>query len=94
MPTPSTAYLAESAAYRDPPATPVPSKGESPEGHSHVADAGDTPDDYIPGLYELGSTYDVLNGKYADSKSTIQQVIDWSKSALRSFLHCHAFELT
>ena len=45
----------------------------------------DTPSDYIPGLYILGSTYDVLNGKYADSKSALQQVIDWDKS---SYLHC------
>ena len=40
----------------------------------------DTPSDYIPGLYILGATYDVLNGKYADSKSALQQVIDWDKS--------------
>jgi hypothetical protein len=39
----------------------------------------DTPSDFIPGLYTLGSTYDVLNGKYADPKSTIQEVIDWNK---------------
>ncbi|KAI0088021.1 MAC/Perforin domain-containing protein [Irpex rosettiformis] len=43
----------------------------------------DTPDDYIPGLYTLGSTYDVLNGKYADSKSALQQVIDWDKTESR-----------
>ena len=41
----------------------------------------ETPSDYIPGLYILGSTYDVLNGKYADSKSALQQVIDWDKSS-------------
>ena len=40
----------------------------------------ETPTDYIPGLYTLGATYDVLNGKYADSKSALQQVIDWDKS--------------
>ncbi|KAI0812731.1 MAC/Perforin domain-containing protein [Irpex lacteus] len=43
----------------------------------------DTPSDYIPGLYTLGSTYDVLNGKYADSKSALQQVIDWDKTESR-----------
>ncbi|KAI0685524.1 hypothetical protein BC835DRAFT_1421168 [Cytidiella melzeri] len=43
----------------------------------------DTPSNYIPGLYTLGATYNVLNGKYADSKSTIQQVIDWNKSDVR-----------
>ncbi|KAI0703827.1 hypothetical protein BC835DRAFT_1410553 [Cytidiella melzeri] len=37
----------------------------------------------IPGLYVLGSTYNVLNGKYADSKSTIQQVVNWNKSTHR-----------
>lgn len=42
----------------------------------------ETPADYIPGLYTLGSTYNVLNGKYADSKSALQQVIDWDKSSL------------
>ena len=41
----------------------------------------DTPTDYIPGLYTLGATYDVLNGKYADSKSALQQIIDWDKSS-------------
>ena len=40
-----------------------------------------TPSDYIPSLYTLGATYDVLNGKYADSKSALQQVIDWDKSS-------------
>lgn len=45
----------------------------------------DTPSDYIPGLYTLGSTYDVLNGKYADSKSALQQVIDWDKSSSSLF---------
>jgi hypothetical protein len=39
----------------------------------------DTPSDFIPGLYILGSTYNVLNGKYAESKSTLQQVVDWNK---------------
>ncbi|KAI0690007.1 hypothetical protein BC835DRAFT_1418097 [Cytidiella melzeri] len=43
----------------------------------------DTPSDYIPCLYTLGATYNVLNGKYADSKSTMQQVIDWNKSDVR-----------
>ena len=44
----------------------------------------ETPSDYIPCLYTLGATYDVLNGKYADSKSALQQVIDWDKSAYPS----------
>ena len=49
--------------------------------HGHYKPRGpDTPTDYIPGLYTLGATYDVLNGKYADSKSALQQVIDWDKS--------------
>jgi hypothetical protein len=39
----------------------------------------DTPSDFIPGLYVLGATYNTLNGKYADSKSTLQQVVDWNK---------------
>ncbi|KAI0684446.1 hypothetical protein BC835DRAFT_637235 [Cytidiella melzeri] len=43
----------------------------------------DTPSNLIPGLNILGSTYNVLNGKYADSKSTIQQVIDWDKLDFR-----------
>ncbi|KAI0700905.1 MAC/Perforin domain-containing protein [Cytidiella melzeri] len=43
----------------------------------------DTPTDYIPGLLTLGSTYNVLNGKYADSKSCLQQVIDWNKDTVR-----------
>ncbi|KAI0341969.1 hypothetical protein BDW22DRAFT_223056 [Trametopsis cervina] len=47
-------------------------------------DEDDTPADYIPGLYTLGSTYNVLNGKYADSKSCLQQVIDWTKIETRS----------
>ncbi|KAI0685525.1 hypothetical protein BC835DRAFT_516999 [Cytidiella melzeri] len=42
----------------------------------------DTPSDFIPGLYTLGATYDVLNGRYADSRSTIQQVIDWNACSL------------
>ena len=46
----------------------------------------DTPSDYIPCLYTLGATYDVLNGKYADSKSALQQVIDWDKSLYLSLL--------
>jgi hypothetical protein len=36
------------------------------------------PSDLIPGLDSLGSTYDVLNGKYADPKSILQEVIDWN----------------
>ncbi|KAI0696462.1 hypothetical protein BC835DRAFT_1342552 [Cytidiella melzeri] len=43
----------------------------------------DVPSDYIPALYSLGSTYDVLNGKYADPKSTMQQVVDWTRSCPR-----------
>ncbi|KAI0689992.1 hypothetical protein BC835DRAFT_210307 [Cytidiella melzeri] len=44
----------------------------------------DTPSDFIPCLYTLGSTYNVLNGEYADAKSTIQQVVDWSTTDVRS----------
>ncbi|KAI0693083.1 hypothetical protein BC835DRAFT_1094287 [Cytidiella melzeri] len=47
---------------------------------------GDTPaipSEYIPGLLSLGSTYNVLNGKYADSKSTMRQVVDWTKGQAR-----------
>ncbi|KAI0682377.1 hypothetical protein BC835DRAFT_1478658 [Cytidiella melzeri] len=33
----------------------------------------------IPCLNILGSTYNALNGTYADPKSTIHQVIDWDK---------------
>ena len=48
--------------------------------------APETPSDYIPCLYTLGATYDALNGKYADSKSALQQVIDWDKSSYLHFL--------
>jgi hypothetical protein len=37
-----------------------------------------TPSDFIPGLYALGSTYNVLNGKYADPKSILQEVTNWN----------------
>ncbi|KAF9030960.1 hypothetical protein BDZ89DRAFT_1132088 [Hymenopellis radicata] len=43
----------------------------------------DTPSNFIPGLYVLGSTYNVLNGNYADSKSALQPVVDWNKSDVR-----------
>ncbi|KAI0683226.1 hypothetical protein BC835DRAFT_1423503 [Cytidiella melzeri] len=43
----------------------------------------DTPSDYIPGLLTLGSTYNVLNGKYADSRSCLQHVIEWNLSSNR-----------
>jgi hypothetical protein len=53
------------------------------------------PSNYIPGLYTLGMTYNVLNGKYADSKSALQQVIDWPQSKspastvlLLAFVYC------
>ncbi|KAI0091170.1 hypothetical protein BDY19DRAFT_686686 [Irpex rosettiformis] len=45
--------------------------------------APETPSNYIPGLITLGSTYNVLNGKYADSRSALQQVVDWNKSEVR-----------
>ena len=44
----------------------------------------DTPSDYIPGLFTLGATYNVLNGKYADPMSVLQQVMDWDESKLQS----------
>ncbi|KAI0685508.1 hypothetical protein BC835DRAFT_1421152 [Cytidiella melzeri] len=44
--------------------------------------ASGAPSDYIPCLYTLGSTYEVLNGTYADSSSALQQVVDWNKSDL------------
>jgi hypothetical protein len=70
----------DSASYGDPPAYPSPSSGllgDKPEAGE--AEPVVTPPDPVPGLYTLGSTYNVLNGKYADSKSALQQVIDWNK---------------
>lgn len=72
----------------DPPTStdePDPNLLSSPRPHPAYLDAqlageSDVPINYIPGLCTLGATYDVLNGKYADSKSIRQQVIDWSKS--------------
>ena len=93
MPPPSKAYLIESALYGDPPSPPgamIP----DPSGVEPPADeprAPDTPTNYIPGLYTLGSTYNVLNGRYADSRSTVQQIIDWSKSMI---LHQHLLQYT
>ncbi|KAI0766732.1 hypothetical protein BC629DRAFT_1596249 [Irpex lacteus] len=67
---------------RPPTISPIPA-GES-ESLTAIPSGGDrapdTPSNYIPGLVTLGSTYNVLNGKYADSKSALQQVIDWNKS--------------
>lgn len=81
MAVPSTAYAIECALYGSPPSEPKTLR------HNEVSSdlkekAPDTPSNYIPGLYSLGSTYNVLNGRYADSRSTIQQVVDWNKSAL------------
>ncbi|KAI0341912.1 hypothetical protein BDW22DRAFT_1429431 [Trametopsis cervina] len=39
---------------------------------------------YIPGLMSLGASYDVLNGKYADAKSSLQQIIDWSQAETKT----------
>ncbi|KAH7904771.1 MAC/Perforin domain-containing protein [Hygrophoropsis aurantiaca] len=44
----------------------------------------DFPADYLPLLWTVGSTYNVLSGKYADPLSCRQQVIDWSKSENRT----------
>ncbi|KAI0696461.1 MAC/Perforin domain-containing protein [Cytidiella melzeri] len=89
MPTPSTAYQLECAADGSMPAAPSPMSAMAAIAMAHVPVAEpevpvDVPSDYIPGLYSLGSTYNVLNGKYADSRSTMQQVVDWTKSAPRT----------
>jgi hypothetical protein len=42
--------------------------------HSVFADTVD-----VPGLYDLGSTYDVLNGEYASSISTKHPVMKWDE---------------
>ena len=85
MTSPSAAYLLEVANYAVPIA-PIPGvvddgpndlPTETPGGGDR---APDTPSNYIPGLVTLGSTYDVLNGKYADARSALQQVVDWNKS--------------
>lgn len=81
MATPSPAYLIQCAIIGDPPPAPALADANTTAVSERGSDrAPDTPSNYIPGLYTLGTTYNVLNGKYADSKSTIQQVVDWSKS--------------
>ncbi|KAI0091169.1 hypothetical protein BDY19DRAFT_934228 [Irpex rosettiformis] len=86
MVSPSAAYLADCATYPEP---FVPSAIPADAPHLPVATPGgggrapDTPSNYIPGLITLGSTYNVLNGKYADSRSALQQVVDWNKSEVR-----------
>ncbi|KAI0684450.1 MAC/Perforin domain-containing protein [Cytidiella melzeri] len=42
-----------------------------------------TPSNLMPGVLTLGSTYNVLNGNYADPNSAVQQVINWNKSDVR-----------
>ena len=80
MPPPSKAYLIESALYGDPPAPPKPCPANI-SGPPTLPDPGDDiPADYIPGLYSLGATYNVLNGRYADSRSLVHHVVDWYKS--------------
>ncbi|KAI0696241.1 hypothetical protein BC835DRAFT_1414356 [Cytidiella melzeri] len=82
MPIPSTAYQLECAVDGVTPAGPPPMMpAHTTTAIAIMADvpmaepaaAVDIPSDYIPGLFSLGSTYNVLNGKYADSKSTMQQ---------------------
>ena len=89
MPSPSDAYLIESEIYGEPPSIPSPVPTSDAQPNTDTANAtvqvvnkfDDPPDQpqYIPGLWILGSTYNVLNGKYADPKSTMQQVIDFIK---------------
>ncbi|KAI0341925.1 hypothetical protein BDW22DRAFT_1345703 [Trametopsis cervina] len=78
------AAAAKAKLYKDIPSLPAP---QSFEDRGKVLPtlppAEDTPSNYIPGLYTLGSTYNVLNGKYADSKSCLQQIIDWSQTETR-----------
>ncbi|KAI0086753.1 hypothetical protein BDY19DRAFT_958469 [Irpex rosettiformis] len=87
MPTPSAAYLKELTSYDDPPEftelTRLAGGALNPRESKEMLAEEETPDDYIPGLHMLGSTYDVLNGKYADSRSALQQVLDWEKSGVR-----------
>ena len=85
MTSSSKAYLVESALYGDPPSLPEPLPVnqliEQAPSSLHTLDTfSDTPSNYVPGLFALGSTYDVLNGRYADPRSIRQQVIDWSQS--------------
>lgn len=86
MTSPSPAYLIDTATYGlfTPPVPDLPINAAKDMPTNDVGDdeapPETTPSNYIPGLFTLGSTYDVLNGKYADSKSAIQQVIDWNKS--------------
>lgn len=82
MSTPSSAYLAEVAAYTAPP-PPLSLSAASADierAPSGANTALTMASDYIPGLFTLGSTYNVLNGKYADARSALQQVVDWNKS--------------
>ncbi|KAI0341931.1 hypothetical protein BDW22DRAFT_219508 [Trametopsis cervina] len=76
---------AKAKLYKDIPSLPAP---QSFEGRGKllptVPPVEEAPSNYIPGLYTLGSTYNVLNGKYADSKSCMQQIIDWSRTETRT----------
>ncbi len=85
MTTPSDAYIIDCATYGDPPRPPLPEPVDGALDADATAAIGSYDDpseapEAIPGLWILGSTYNVLNGKYADPKSTMQQVIDYSKS--------------
>lgn len=95
MPPPSKAYLIESALYGEPPTPPerCPANVSGPPTFPDPGD--DIPSDYIPGLYSLGATYNVLNGRYADSRSLLHHVVDWYKSTriVLTFWICHE-ELT
>lgn len=77
--TPSTSPENAEQYARQMPGNTVYSKDSIP---GDIPPDAETPSDYIPGLYTLGSTYNVLNGKYADSNSALQQVIDWDQSSL------------
>ncbi|KAI0683623.1 hypothetical protein BC835DRAFT_1423177 [Cytidiella melzeri] len=69
--------LARDGASIDVPAT-VQAKGTTPSN-----EPSSIPPDCIPGMWMLGATYVVLGGRYAESRSTRQQVIDWSKCEFR-----------
>jgi hypothetical protein len=56
------------------------------QGGNSTSTISTTPSNYIPGLYTLGMTYNVLNGRYADSKSAIQQVVNWPQSKSTAFI--------
>ncbi|KAI0689989.1 hypothetical protein BC835DRAFT_1521807, partial [Cytidiella melzeri] len=56
---------------------PAVMKGKDTSNPSNLPEAA--PSNYTPCLYTLGSTYEVLNGYYADSDSALQQVVDWNK---------------